>query len=55
LLLHKDMSSLWPASERGDSGNVLNGIAVGKDHVLLTGKLWDRMYKVKFTDWPTLF
>ena len=49
------MSSLWPASERGDSGNVLNGIAVGKDHVLLTGKRWDRMYKVKFTDWPTLF
>lgn len=50
-----DMSSLWPASERGNSEHVLNGIALGKDHVLLTGKKWDRMYKVVFPDWPTLF
>lgn len=50
-----DMSSLWPASKRGNSENVLNGIALGKDHVLLTGKKWDRMYKVDFPDWPTLF
>ena len=49
------MSSLWPVSQGRDPGNVLNGIAVGKDHVLLTGKNWDRMYKVEFTDWPTLF
>ncbi len=34
---------------------MLNGIALGKDHVLLTGKRWDRMYKVTFPDWPTLF
>lgn len=50
-----DMSSLWPASERGGWENVLNGIALAKDHVLLTGKRWDRMYKVTLDDWPTLF
>jgi len=50
-----DMSSLWPANERGGSENVLNGIALGKDHVLFTGKLWDRMYKVVLPNWPTLF
>jgi len=50
-----DMSSLWPADQRGGRENVLNGIALGKDHVLLTGKLWDRMYKVVFPDWTTLF
>jgi glutamine cyclotransferase len=50
-----DMSSLWPKAERGNSENVLNGIALGRDHVLLTGKRWDRMYKVVFPDWPTLF
>jgi len=49
------MSSLWPINQRGGVENVLNGIALGKDHVLLTGKLWDRMYKVQFLDWPTLF
>ena len=48
------MSSLRPTSERGGAG-VLNGIALGDDHVLLTGKNWDRMYKVVFNDWPTLF
>jgi glutamine cyclotransferase len=46
-----DMSSLWPSNERGDSENVLNGIALGHDHILLTGKQWDRMYKIKFSDW----
>ena len=46
-----DMSSLWPANERGNSENVLNGIAIGSDHILLTGKRWDRMYKVTFPDW----
>eukprot|EP00804_Cyclotella_cryptica_P029106 CCRYP_005283-RA/>CCRYP_005283-RA protein AED:0.21 eAED:0.21 QI:0/0.66/0.5/1/0.33/0.25/4/85/927 len=50
-----DMSSLWPKNERGGSENVLNGIALGKDHVLITGKRWDRMYKVTFADWPSLF
>ena len=48
------MSSLWPATQRGNGENVLNGIALGKDHVLLTGKRWDRMYKVVFPDWPSL-
>lgn len=46
-----DMSKLWPRSERGGGENVLNGIALGKDHVLITGKLWDRMYKITFPDW----
>lgn len=34
---------------------MLNGIALGKDHVLITGKRWNRMYKVTFSDWPSLF
>ena len=51
----QDMSTLWPANERGSSENVLNGIALGKDHVLLTGKRWDRMYKVVFPDWSAMF
>ncbi|KAL7541193.1 hypothetical protein ACHAXR_010715 [Thalassiosira sp. AJA248-18] len=50
-----DMSALWPANQRGGSANVLNGIALGKDHVLITGKKWDRMYKIVFPDWPELF
>mmetsp|Transcript_12146 Transcript_12146/g.17469 ORF Transcript_12146/g.17469 Transcript_12146/m.17469 type:complete len:743 (+) Transcript_12146:122-2350(+) len=50
-----DFSQLWPSKLRGSSENVLNGIALGKDHVLITGKRWDRIYKVDFTDWPTLF
>lgn len=48
------MSQLWPQIDRGDA-DVLNGIALGDDHVLITGKLWDRMFKVTFSDWPTLF
>ncbi|KAK1739185.1 glutaminyl-peptide cyclotransferase [Skeletonema marinoi] len=50
-----DFSDIWPANQRGNSENVLNGIALGKDHVLITGKRWDRIYKVAFNDWPTLF
>jgi len=50
-----DMSSLWPASQRPGNTNVLNGIALGNDHVLLTGKRWNRMYKIDFPDWPSLF
>ena len=49
-----DMSTLWPVGERGNRENVLNGIAVGSDHVLVTGKRWDRMYKIVFDDWSTL-
>eukprot|EP00580_Thalassiosira_gravida_P012540 CAMPEP_0201652268 /NCGR_PEP_ID=MMETSP0493-20130528/44392_1 /ASSEMBLY_ACC=CAM_ASM_000838 /TAXON_ID=420259 /ORGANISM="Thalassiosira gravida, Strain GMp14c1" /LENGTH=340 /DNA_ID=CAMNT_0048128781 /DNA_START=1 /DNA_END=1023 /DNA_ORIENTATION=+ len=50
-----DMSSLWPTDQRSAGADVLNGIALGTDHVLITGKLWDRMYKVDFPNWPTLF
>jgi hypothetical protein len=51
----KDFSEIWPRKQRGGSENVLNGIALGKDYVLITGKRWDRIYKVVFDDWPTLF
>jgi glutamine cyclotransferase len=47
-----DMSSLSPENL---ALGVLNGIALGKDHVLLTGKNWDQMYKVVFPDWKTMF
>lgn len=50
-----DLSTLYPREERGYSSNVLNGIALGRDHVLITGKRWDRMYKVRFDDWDELF
>lgn len=50
-----DLSTLYPREERGYSSNVLNGIALGEDHVLITGKRWDRMYKVRFDDWDGLF
>lgn len=50
----QDMSYLWSQDER-DGADVLNGIALGNDHVLITGKLWDRMFKVTFPDWPSLF
>ncbi|KAL7536283.1 hypothetical protein ACHAXR_007046 [Thalassiosira sp. AJA248-18] len=50
-----DMSSLWPEDERNRGADVLNGIALGNDHVLITGKKWDRIFKVAFPDWPTLF
>eukprot|EP00984_Skeletonema_dohrnii_P027056 scaffold16490_cov83-Skeletonema_dohrnii-CCMP3373.AAC.2 len=39
-----DLSTLYPREERGYH-NVLNGIALGEDHLLITGKRWDRMYK----------
>jgi len=41
-----DFSSLWPKTER--TGDVLNGISVSsEDNVIyVTGKLWDRMFKV---------
>ena len=47
-----DMSSLSPENL---ALGVLNGIALGKDHVLLTGKNWDQMYKVVFPDWKAMF
>lgn len=50
-----DFQSLYPLSQRGGSENVLNGIALGTDHILITGKRWDRMFKVTLNDWPSLF
>ena len=49
-----DLSTLYPIEKRGYV-NILNGIALGEDHVLITGKNWDRMYKVTFDDWDGLF
>lgn len=44
-----DASGLLDAAERG-SADVLNGIAAvpGTDEFVLTGKLWPRMFRVKF-------
>jgi len=42
------MSSLWSANQRGSTENVLHGMALGKDHALITGKRWGRMFKVVF-------
>ncbi len=45
-----DLSTLWPAVERrGKGANVLNGISISKDDGILyvTGKHWDRMFKLK--------
>lgn len=49
-----DLSTLYPKEERGYH-NIMNGIALGKDHVLITGKKWNRMFKVRFDDWTGLF
>ena len=44
----EDFSGLWPMDQRDAEGaDVLNGIANCGDHVFITGKLWNRMYKVK--------
>jgi glutamine cyclotransferase len=49
-----DMSGLWtpPADEQGDS--VLNGIAYlpQTQHLLVTGKLWPRMYEIELLPAP---
>jgi glutamine cyclotransferase len=45
-----DFSSLWPKRERHSMGaDVLNGISVSSDPDILfmTGKNWDRMFRVK--------
>lgn len=44
-----DMSLLWPKQNRTYNADVLNGISVSKDDGILyiTGKLWDRMFKLK--------
>jgi glutamine cyclotransferase len=50
-----DLSELYPMEERGGYHNTMNGMALGTDHVLITGKRWDRMFKVRFDDWDTMF
>lgn len=44
-----DFSSLWPASDRPSGTNVFNGISISDDDDILyvTGKKWNRMYKVR--------
>jgi glutamine cyclotransferase len=45
-----DFKNLWPKSERGNHGaDVLNGISITEDPAILlvTGKLWNRMYRIK--------
>ncbi|SDU61209.1 Glutamine cyclotransferase [Amycolatopsis keratiniphila] len=48
-----DASGLLDGAERG-SADVLNGIAAvpGTDEFLITGKLWPRMFRVKFVPIP---
>ncbi|GMH93052.1 hypothetical protein TrVE_jg7787 [Triparma verrucosa] len=46
-----DFKTLWPSHERSSSADCFNGIAVLDDDVLMvTGKLWPKMYKVKLDD-----
>ena len=46
-----DFKSLWPSHERSSLADCFNGIAVLDDDVLMvTGKLWPKMYKVKLDD-----
>lgn len=45
-----DFSGLWPEQERRKAhADVLNGISISKDDDILyiTGKKWNRMYKLK--------
>lgn len=37
-------------SEVWSQADVLNGIAKGDDHILITGKLWDKMFVVQLND-----
>ena len=47
--LFSDMSDLWPLENRTYRPDVLNGISISKDDGILyvTGKLWDRMFRLK--------
>jgi glutamine cyclotransferase len=48
-----DLSSLYPASERDPSSDVLNGIAAVPDRpheVWVTGKQWPFMYRIRLID-----
>jgi glutamine cyclotransferase len=47
-----DMADLYPASDRGDSDAVLNGIAYLPEtrHLLVTGKLWPRLFEIELVE-----
>jgi len=47
-----DFSTLWPQSARSKVGaDVLNGISLfDNDEILVTGKLWPQLYRVKLND-----
>ena len=47
-----DFSNLWPKSARDSEGaDVFNGISVfDNGEFVVTGKLWDRMYRIKFNN-----
>jgi glutamine cyclotransferase len=51
LLFHNnaDFSTLWPKSERPPGADVFNGISTSKepDVLYVTGKKWNRMFKIK--------
>ena len=49
-IFHTDFSTLWPKHERdGVGADVFNGISVSADDDVLyvTGKKWNRMYKIR--------
>jgi glutamine cyclotransferase len=52
-----DASCLWTSQERAQVGSdgVLNGIAYDPDHdvFLMTGKLWPKLFEVKFIPKPS--
>jgi len=49
-----DLTGLLPASERSDSGAVLNGIAYDAEHdrLFVTGKLWPKLFEIKIIPEP---
>ena len=45
------MSNIWPKLDRKKEGaDVLNGISISKDEDVfyITGKKWNRMFRLKF-------
>ncbi len=43
-----DFTQLTKENDKGDSEHVLNGIAFKGDHMLVTGKNWEKIYEVAF-------
>lgn len=43
-----DFTQLTKENDKGNSEHVLNGIAFKGDHMLVTGKNWEKMYEVAF-------